>query len=1512
MSPEEEEGCDYRMDKTKALFHDFVQDLPDECLMQMISFQTAPVGGTMIRQEQVVTGSKYSIMHAIGSVESYGGTPITEAVSVGFENLKPIPSNKKAIIFVTDAGLEVDESEKEKFEELLGRIRDNGINVLWAGIGVTDKEDLFRNAAELSGGRYIVKENVSDLKAALEETLQIIRKENDSAVIPLSIAINEKTASGDVFNYSTTIDVRFTKPKKSGPPAVIAPVSYTAGVRLNTYDNRLSTLVTGTSLPGSDTILSNRMAIGSKSANKAVEITVKEAFFLEKLAGLDPGERQLLALELELKNVTSNKIQYLIPSFRNHFYININNEGCYPASDATWLTEKPISAPGEYAVDVYPDKTLSGMIVFVVPKVPVTQFSLHFYDTVYGHVHIPLSGRMIPQLVELDSLPTQAPAKISDAFSMTVKAVDTMDLVQNYQAMENTTFRVIEADFESKVLALLDINPAERLWMKIDTGAGPLMTKMSDVTALLPFGFISPVMLAPSSVSKVRMAYPIANSLLSAKAEIWGDLESGGLRIPLNNGSPYGSAVNKPTVKAYGMELRVNELAMINDYLAVADITFICPEGVEGAYITRDMFDLVREDWLDIYNSGSNPAGGGNPGDDQDDGGSGDEGSYEEEEYYEEEVYEEEDYEEEEYSEEEYSEEEETNDEGGSSFGKGIGNFGDVSSVSDAIRAPISTNYLYAVNEDWAVFSGSQRRGLVLFDIAHMDVNSKKWVLKSQYFNDLNVTLSNGKYSNPELLVEDTRVDVFHDEFEMQLAEAVQKAKKRYESVKSAENRAGYVKTVGLDQGDGKNHIPVPTIVTHGIMKMSSVSTPDQAISLLKTLKWLPSSDPSNQLDLMAYFYRYSPEAVITQGWGSEWDLGHLAASLFAKCGGNPRVCSIALTEEGKQALSELSGLNEVKSNIVPGIKYTDAAGNVKLFVIPFMKDITELNELVYISSQGSPEIKPKEATLTVYAIADTEADSASSLMGAIGGILAGGESGGLISEDIELLTKAVTLPDLSNDVIEVGFAEAGKGTGSGKLYTAVITTPGGQESGQYGVDTGKSKVRGIKIELEIFEGGSYSHVCTLPESDTLDRVYQTIAINHPDLTEEAAKTLEDAWNKEYKAAQNPSAISALRWYGRNIMNRFIAVQTTYDKEIGRNLGLTLGRTDKPRYMVLTSRLASKDNKFWTSMDLVQAMNQCHAGSDEAIKAYNIGAGTFLSLLEGEVIPGTNMNFRDSWENAPKDTRLVFVPGGEFDRSIFIEPMRKYGFPERLLYSVENTGNIIFVPDRPTMFGGEKRWMWLEIDPETYEVISVSDTGEHMGAGYMLNLARSVIMGGANYMAGVFFGLETAIWGVAAYSLKYGDYQNVLKAAEITTKEIGKHVAKIHAVYVDPVGTLKDTIKDETGISEGLTIQNEDGSVSFSAGEGGLDLKVGGMTLNINVVDLCEMELGMDINLGIVPTFGQGFNDAAEHFFKYSGKESGGEGGAGGGGGGGGGNGSGGNSSGGGAGEGGAGGNSGN
>jgi len=515
--PAEDEGCGYRIDKTTALFHDFVMKLPDSSLMQMISFQSA-IGADIITQQQITTNDKTAILQAIGSIRADGGTPILNSIRIGYENLRSVPTSKKVMVFVTDAGLEVSEEEQPEFEKLLGEIKENGINVLWAGMGVTDKEELFREAAELSGGRYIVKENADDLRSALDELLSQINKESESTRIPLSVSINEKTASGDTYSYSAITEVAFNRPAKVGKAAEPQTVTLKTGTRLITYDAALASTVTGMSLPGEETILSKRISLNARESNKAAEITVKEALLFEKFMGLDPGGMSFLTLQMDIKNVTPQKITYLIPSFKNHFYININNEGSYPASDATWLTEKPIAAPGKYEIEIPAGQTVSGVLVFVIPESPLTQFSLHFYDTVNGHVHIPLAGKMTPQLLELGSLSASEPAKITDAFSLTVKAASAMDKIQKYEAQENTTFRVIEADFDTKVQALLDIDPASRFYLKIDTGAGPLLTKMSNATALLPFGFMSPVMLAPSSPNKVRMAYPIAKSLLGTKS----------------------------------------------------------------------------------------------------------------------------------------------------------------------------------------------------------------------------------------------------------------------------------------------------------------------------------------------------------------------------------------------------------------------------------------------------------------------------------------------------------------------------------------------------------------------------------------------------------------------------------------------------------------------------------------------------------------------------------------------------------------------------------------------------------------------------------------------------------------------------------------------------------------------------------------------------------------------------------------------------------------------------------
>ena len=1165
IDPAEEEGCGFRMEKTKALFHDFILKLPKECLMQMISFQTTAMGGPIIQQQQVTTSDKMKLLQGLGELDAGGGTPILDSIRIGYENLRAVPSNKKVIVYLTDAALEVDEEEQEAFEKLLGEIKKDNIIVLWAGMGVSDKKDVFVKAAELSGGRYVLSEDAAGLQSTLAEVLTLINQAKPAQELPLSVTINEKKASGDILSYAANTSVAFAPPPKSGQ--IIEPdvVKISTGTPLKRYNKEVAALVTGTSLPGMDTILTKRIPFTVKDSNKAMDLSVKEAFYFSKFKGLEPSDgKQFLALKLEMKNVTSNKIQYQIPSFNNHFYVNINNEGSYPASEATWITETPLAPPGNPEVNVFPKEDLVGMLMFLVPDVPMTQTSLHFYDTEYGHINIPLMGRMDKAFLELEKLPKEDPVKISDAFSMTLKGSSVVDKIDIYQAENNTSFRVIEADFDSKVQALLDIDPAQRLWLRVNTNQGPLLTKMSDVTATMPFGFISPVMLAPGSANKVRFAYPVANALANSKAEIWGDLHSGSLEIPVVKGSPNGNTVDKPKASIEGLDLRVNQLTNLDETIEgyntswiVADVTFTdtSRDGF-GAVIPEDCFQLVRKDYEQNYQdtiSGNNSPLKGDV----------------------------------------------------TADSAGLGDFASGDSSEGILEPEYATRWLlYGISEDWAVFDGAQRRGLILFNLPE---EGHKWNLKSTYFTDLNEPLGTEAYLSPGLIVNQTQLNIVDQGFDNQLAALVQQAILNYKSIKGGSGNAGYIQTVGLSSEDGKNSIPMPTIVTSGAEKIKSVKTIDDFIKIMQTTKWLPSKDGT-------WNYRNSPEAVLTQGWGTQWDLANLAMGLLAKSGATPKQRAIALTESGRQKLYELSSVDGITKQILPGIAYIDEKGNEKLFVIPFMKDIQELEGLVYLpSEQNISEFAAVKATLKVSVKIEPGDKSAQSSMGDVADALGGGEGDAKYFDYIELLAKEIPLPELSLDAIEVGYLEAGMGTGM--KYTAAIGTPNGYEGSTFAVDSGKDKILGIKIDVEL-PGNTFSHESSLLEGETLDKLFQTIAINLPDLPEAAAKKLEEATKGEYKAAQNPDTLSALKWYSRNILNRFISAQTSFDQEIAEELKLTLGRTDKERCIVLTSRINVKDDKLRTSMDLLQAVNQYHNGDKKTQAAYNISAGMFVSTLK--------------------------------------------------------------------------------------------------------------------------------------------------------------------------------------------------------------------------------------------------------------------------------------------------------
>ncbi len=654
----------------------------------------------------------------------------------------------------------------------------------------------------------------------------------------------------------------------------------------------------------------------------------------------------------------------------------------------------------------------------------------------------------------------------------------------------------------------------------------------------------------------------------------------------------------------------------------------------------------------------------------------------------------------------------------------------------------------------------------------------------------------------------------------------------------------------------------------------------------MQSLRWLPSSDSYG-------YYRYAPEAVLTQGWGTQWDLAHLATGLLARSGGTPKYRTIALTEEGKEALQKLpekqaeekaeailkeskKGLRgffanlfskifsffkkdkevpssdslaensslsaeeiradeeEIRSDensfeeeeypeeeyseeeyleeeyleeeyseeeyaeeeysdeeysegeyseegyfegdlqldIIPGISYQTPEGENKLFVIPFMKDITELEGLVYIPHLQSPiEYNPVHAKIRVSAKAESSGLLFHDAAGEMADILGGGDSheGGDENEPYEyftLLEKEVPLPSLSLDAIEVGYLEAG--TGKGKRYTAALFTSEGIVPGTGIIDTGENPLLGVAIEI-ILPGNTLTHESPLQKGEPLNSIYHTLAINLPDLPQDSAKILEEASNKAHKSAENPDSYSILRWYSRNILERFIANQTIFDEEQQAEKGLLLGRTDKERCIVLTSRVG-KDQTLYSTIDLLQVINQVHRGSENLQRGYNIFAGLFASSLESAVLTGKNKaGYQELWTSTPPDTPLLLITNDDEDREFALTEMRKAGkYPDRLLERLEESSVVVLVPEEPGEYQGQKRWAWLEMDPATYETISVIDTGEHAGmASYAMSLLPSQDDYG-QFIVGALIGVDMAIWSVCSSALKLSEYKDILADAQKT------------------------------------------------------------------------------------------------------------------------------------------------
>lgn len=1331
--PSEGSDCAFRMEKTVSLFHDFVAKLPAKVMLQFTTFQTPPMSSPRIIQQQITSDQKANILKALGEMEAVGGTPIVEALRTAYENILPVPSSKKVIVLLTDGGLEVETEQADQYAELLKKIKEKNITVLFAGMGVHSKEHLFADAAKMSGGDYVISEDVEDITASLDTLLTQLKNTQPSPTIPLSVAVSYYAPNGDNLTYSVVDEVPFSPPARTGP--VLAPdmVKVNTGIPAKGYDATVSAAVTGMAAPGIDTILTNTMAFNKQFSNRAMNLSIKQGFYFSKLSGVDGRDRgmQFVALEVELDNITPEKIRYEIPSLFNHFYISINNQGLYPASKATWLCEKSISPHGNPEIQVEPDRKTSGMIIFAVPASPgFSQLSLHCYDTNNGHIHLPLTGKMGEHWLELEKLPTTAPVQLGDIFSMEMKAASLHPAIDKHEAGENSNFSVIEAQLVSKVQALLNIDPKERFWLKIDTGSGSLLSTMSNVTAALPLGLLEPVMLGPASDNRVRFAYDLPWMMGKYRSNLFVDLASGNVEIPVSSGEVYGAPEAVARVTGQGVEVVVNQLTAIDEPISLAmpgraansilgntvllDVTFIDVPGNEGISIPADFFSLVNKNFQPPEGDGSTHIAAGR-------------------------------------------------------IGLGGGEYSD----SEVILPNSDTQQLvFGVAEGFGVFEGQSRRGIVVFNKPQGDLAD--WTLQSRYLGSMKVPIVSAKFASPELLgfIKQVELDT---SFEQQLDAAVAASVARFNTLAHPVNP---VQTqISLTADDGREAVPMPPFATFGLLTLSQITDEQGFLDAMQKLRCLPVNRDEGYLQS----YSYEAEAVLTQGWGEIGDMTNLARRVLAKLGFTPSVRALALTEAGRTLLLEQAGIEQMNARIIPlGVTYQNAAGNRKTFVIPFMKDISELTGLVYLSSDtletssGENNTSARISISVRYIPGDIKGTATAAGMDA-GAALGGGENG-KAEQEILLLEQTLPLNILSTDAIDLCFMKRNS-PGKPDSYSALLSWPHGLIPGDNVLEN-PGQVLGIRVVVDQFNGTDKQlvHYSSLADGDSLVNFFQTIALNLPDLTEDAALTLDVMIQKVHAAAKNPDSLSIAKWYGRSILYRFISGQSMFDNQMVNNLQLVTGRIWKPRCIIVSSRLSS-EGILHTSIDLLQPFNEIHSGEEQARQAYNLASGFYLSSLEKEVLPGKNkVGYFDLWALAPEGTVIECIPSLEENRDALFDKMAAIGkYPPLLLETVKENHKALFVPTEPTLFEGEKRWAWLEMDPDSYQVLSVFDTGLHSAmAEFNVSLIPSMD-DSAQWMRGIWIGNIVSLWSVCTASLQYGDnYKVVLQEAKKSAEVVGK------------------------------------------------------------------------------------------------------------------------------------------
>lgn len=1406
-----DDDVDFRMDKVKIVFHDFINNLSSNTLISLMTFTSG-----RIDCKQILTDKKADILKALSECKADGGTPINDALTFSLENLKSLNSSKKLLIFFTDAALDLESKESEslrvRYETLLKELKKSNIRVLFAGLGGDDYigkyKAPFEEAAKIAGGDYIITSKTKDIADKLNELLKKVDEPvSTEKKLNLSVALDSKTEDGSRMNYSSVKMFEDLHPlEKEGEVVKPGLIQVKTGQTYAIKPKEKVTSLAGTSKSADTTEVFSSVKYQNKptAKNKFASVEAQELYLLKKFKDFSPKKDVLVALKVKISfqkaNSEDKETAYIIPSIFNHFYLSLNNSNLVAPSKLTWLADMPLTkAPEKVQIYVDDKNSSEGFLIFDMPyrfadheESGVYQLSLHIFDEANGHIELPIVGKISEKLERIKSLPNKEPQKISDAFSLKIKGYEDRQKIgqEGFYDNDTSSFRIIETDFISNVSALLDINPMERFYYAVETDNGPLMNRMNNMVYSMPLGFISKMMFSPGYSSSVRMPFVIGKELASAPSYIWGDVAKGEVKCSVTDGKPWsGKKLDQKFSHEY-FDLIINDMGRIDDNrYAIVDFTIVDKPDSDGlgtgGVTTLMVLDCKAEPPDDIVKSGN----------------------------------------------------------GGTIIKavtrRGLGNFGSVSYKMPGrieLDKDKTKYYAYGIDDKWGVFDGMSRRGIAVFNLDRYK-DSDEIEIISDFIPSLKLKLPKAEFTNKALLCRNFRIDNIDFSYDKRIDEAVREARLQYEATHKELDKTP---NIGLNADDKPfTTVAVPSLTFYGSQFLNSINKEEDIVELLQKLKI--DFDSNEQV-------YYSPEAVLTQGWGRECDLAYLTEYLLTKLGYAPLRRTAGITKEGAEWLKKRCQSNyfcdEYKE--LYAFEYKKD-GKTLLFVPAFGKYLSDLKGLCYYKKpdKRTMSLTDKNLKVSVYGklignagVAAQQA-IASNLFSALGGREDSKTDEG-IKEHTILFERRINVSDFTKDLFDISFQTVGKSSdGKGDIICAVVDGPNGVLfDKRLWIDTSCYEIESVTVELD----GRYKTTRYLKNGKKLSDLNFTIGYFLPELSDEAVKAYEDAVKVRAEGIEDASNYAKLKWNGHASIARFVRAFGKASKKVAEKLDATVCRV-RDEDMLALAAISESDGKDATiGIDLIN-IGYYSRNKREVMKSFNSIMGLMASQLEASVLPGgKGESYANVWATLPVDAG-IFVIDNKI-RKKAVDFLKEKAFPKLLVDRVkgDNHGLEFIVPTAPGLRNGEECWAWLEINYDNGVITSWFDNGERSGmAGYVIGLTP---YNECNFAAGAVIGQSCANFAIAAYTLETEDEEAVWKSAK----------------------ELCQKISEALGTAEGLmSAKDVQSALTGFAGS-----QAGGFTKQHLAVDYNEVYKHLKIIRGdeaYNPTFAEGFKMAIDLYF---------------------------------------------